>query len=291
MAAQRTWALPSPRVSFAPDFLTRLGRLTLRLASASERREGAGAAHLSGAGLEFVGYRPYRAGEDLRQLDWGLYARLRRPFVRVSRREASEQWAVLVDTSASMAVGEPGKLQLAAEVATAIAATAAKRGALVELFVSGRDETVRLAKQGQLGAWMRFFEGLRAQGERGLGALAREPARFREAGTVFLLGDLLDLEPPEALSLARRGRELYIAQLLAPEELAPTRGSAVRWIDAETGHARAVEVDGATHAAYEELLAKRLEAWGAACQRHRAAYGFWRSSVPFETVTTGLFDG
>src|SRR5262249_34167570 len=112
MRARPPVPLPSPGGRFAPDLLARVGRLGARLASLRERREGAGRARLFGAGEEFVGHRPYQTGEDLRALDWNLLARLGRPFVRVAAREASEHWAVCLDTSASMGVGVPGKLQL-----------------------------------------------------------------------------------------------------------------------------------------------------------------------------------
>jgi uncharacterized protein (DUF58 family) len=282
--------LTTPGVRFAPDFLERCGRLVASSASARERREGAGRSSLVGAGTEFVGFRPYRVGEDLRLLDWNLYARMRKPFVRVARREASERWAVLVDGSASMGVGRPSKLQAAAEIATGIAAVGRKQGAEVELFVSGVEEGLRLKKRADLRVWMRFLERARAEGEAGLSALVDEPARFRAAGALFLVGDLCDLEPRDALSLARRGRDLFVVRVLAEEELTPAAGGPVRWVDAETGHARPVDVNRKTVSAYEGLLSRELEAWGAACARHRAFYGTWRSDAPFESVVRTLFE-
>jgi uncharacterized protein (DUF58 family) len=289
--------LPSPGVAFGTDYLRRLGRLVARLSAARERREGAGSARLFGVGTEFVGYRPYRPGEDPRQLDWNLYARLRRPFVRVNRREASEHWALLVDSSASMGVGVPGKLQCAAETATAIAACGLRAGAIVDLWTSGEGRFFRLRKSSELAGWMTLFEEERAQGERGVAALLRESARVRGAGRVFVLGDLLDLEPAALVSLVRRGRELFFSQILALEELAPSRGDgaggmvegAVEWVDPETGEETVVEVDRRARAGYEKLLAGKLEAWGSACARHRATFGCWASATPFEAIVKELF--
>lgn len=283
--------LPSPGVAFGPDYVRRLERLVVRLHSARERREGAGKSSLIGVGAEFVGYRPYRPGENLRNLDWNLLARLDRPFVRVARREASESWAILLDTSASMGVGVPGKLQSAAEIATAIAAIGLRLGATVELLTSdeGPPRSFVLRKKVQLPAWMAFLEDERAGGERGLAALVAEPARVRDAGRVFALGDFLDLAPEEFLKLARRGRELFAVQVLAPEELAPEAElGAVEWVDAESGARHTLEVDKRTRDRYERELGRRLEAWRSACGRHRAAYGCWPSTQPFEDVCTAL---
>src|SRR6185503_13563906 len=171
--------LPSPGIAFASDFLARLGRLAAELASQRERREGEGRARLFGVGSEFVGYRPYRSGEDLRALDWNLLARLGRPYVRVAAREASEAWAVLLDTSASMGVGRPGKLQLGAELALALATLGVARRATVTLYTGGPAPLGVARKRAALEGWMRALTTTRASGSAGLGSLARAFAAQR----------------------------------------------------------------------------------------------------------------
>ena len=279
-------ALPSPGVVLGPELVRRLGLFAARFHAARERREGGGKAALQGIGTEFVAYRPYRPGEDLRQLDWGLFARLRRPFVRVARREASERWVVLCDTSASMGVGVPGKLQCAAEVAAALATCGARAGASVVVACSGGGE-LELRRRGALGALLRFLEGRRAEGERGLAALLCEPARLRGAGRVFALGDLFDVEPDDLLRLGGRARELACAQILAPEELVPDAGP-VEWVDAEGAGRMEVAVDARVRALYEERLSRRLERWRGACARHGVPYRCFTSATPFERVVLAL---
>lgn len=280
--------LPSPGVAFGADFLARLGRLIDRMTSQRERREGDGRARLFGVGAEFVGYRPYRSGEDLRALDWNLLARLGRPFVRVSAREASEHWAVLLDTSASMGVGVPGKLQLAAELATALAALGLARKARVELFCSGASRGLSIDKRAGLARWMRTLESTRAAGRDGLAPLLARLERVGGAGRVFLIGDLLDLEPRAVGALARPSRELFLAQVLAREELVPPANGAVRFLDAEGGGARELWVDAASARSYERRLGARLERWRRTASRVRAAYGCWPSDTPFETLVRAL---
>lgn len=280
--------LPSPRARFGPDFLARLGRLTARVASLRERREGQGHARLTGVGAEFVGHRPYRRGEDLRSLDWNLLARLGRPFVRVSAREASEVWAIWVDTSASMGVGRPGKWQLAAEVAVATASLALARRATVEIVASSApSEPLRLGRREALGAALARLERLEASGDQGLAALLAR-MRPRAAGRVVLIGDFLDLQPRAALALARASCELCLARLLAREELEPPLASSVRWVDAETGEARVLAVDEVVRQGYERRLGRELERWERAAGRARAASGTWTSDTPFERVVEAL---
>lgn len=280
--------LPSPGIRFDGDFERRLGAFARRLRGGRERREGTGRSQLFGVGTEFVGYRPYRPGEDLRRLDWDLYARLRRPFVRVARREASEHWAVLLDASASMGVGVPGKLQSAAEVATALAAMALLGGATVQLSTSADERSFRLRRRADLPGWRRFLEQETARGARGLGTLARDAGRVRGAGRVFLLGDLLDLEPAHVLGLARHGRELFLGQVLAPEELAPGGDEPVEWVDPESGARQLAGVERGALGAYQAALARELEGWRALSARHRARYLCWSSARPFEEAAAGL---
>ncbi|MSR63818.1 MAG: DUF58 domain-containing protein [Planctomycetes bacterium] len=286
MRVTRPVELPSPAVRFRPDYFARLGALVARLAAARERRDGAGRARLFGVGPEFVGFRPYRSGEDLRALDWNLFARLGRPYVRVSAREASEEWSVRLDASASMGVGRPGKLQFAAELAGAFVALGVARGARVEL-VASNGARCTAQKRADFVAVFRTLESLRAEGEAGLASLTRA-ARPARCGRLFLIGDLLDCAPRELLARTRPGCELVLAQVLAREELVPSVRAAVRWIDAESGQALVLAIDADTAAAYERRLERELEGWRRAAARHGALYGCWTSSTPFETAVRAL---
>ncbi len=281
--------LPSSLVRFAPDFLARVGRLVARLSAARERREGPGRASFLGSGIEFVGFRPYRPGEDVRALDWQLLARLSRPFVRVAKKEASERFAVLCDTSASMGVGFHGKLQRAAEAAAALGAVALRARAEVEIIASGVPDSFRARRREDVRRLLAFLEGCRAEGRSGLGSLLAEPARFKGAGALFLIGDCLDFEPSLVSRALRRGRSLFCLQILADEELLPPRG-AVRWVDAETLEKHAIEVDRATQQAYEETLERRIEALSAWAARHRAFHGCWTAATPFERIVEAVFE-
>jgi uncharacterized protein (DUF58 family) len=279
--------LPSPGVAFEPGFASRLLQLVGALASAAERREGAGRARLAGAGEEFVGYRPYRAGEDASRIDQDLLARLDRPFVRVARREAREHWLVLLDTSASMGVGRPGKLQRAAEVAAGIAAVGAQSGARVRIN-AGDGRVFELRRRAELGECLRFLASLVAHGERGLAALL-DPTRVRDAARVFALGDLLDVEPADLLRLARRGRELFAVRVLAPDELAPRGLGSTVLVDAESGERRSLAIDAELCGRYERRLEALLSSWSATCARHRAHHAVRSSAAPFEELVRELF--
>ena len=258
----RNLPLPCPGVELDGAWLRRIEGLALRVASLEERREGIGRRMALGAGQEFMGYRPYREGEDLRQFDWGLLARLGKPFVRTTRRETSERWQVRLDASRSMACGPPGKLQAAAELCGGLVGIALHQGAEVEVLASGAAGKRRflVRRRADLMGLVAFLSDLRAEDEGGMQQLLRAGRRSHGFGRIFLLGDLFDMEPQDVLGLLAPGREIYLLQILSPDELVPA-GESVDWRDPEGDGRRRVDLDRSTHAHYEEALKRHLQAW------------------------------
>lgn len=258
-----------------------------RSRGAAERREGRGHSALYGAGEEFVGYRPYRAGESLSALDWNLLARLDQPFVRVAKREASERWAVLLDTSASMGVGVPGKLQRAAEVAAALCAVGLRGGSTITLWSSSDTDRLDIDRGRGMAAAMHWLESKRAEGDAGLEALLAT-VRLAGSGRVFLVGDFFDLDPASIARIQRRGRELNFLRILAEEELVPPRSEAIEWVDPESDERRRMRVDKTAQSDYELELSHNLEAWRSFAARHRIASGCFGSTSAFEDIVSSI---
>ncbi len=275
------------RVTWPAGYEERVGALQGHLRAAGQSREGAGQKFRQGPGADLVGYRPYRPGEDLRQLDWNLLARLDKPYVRVTREEAGEQWVICLDVSASMGVGPPGKLQRAAECVVALWALACQSRAQVRLVLSaGAGDAPRVLESAaprDLQKPMGFLGQTRAAGEQGLASLFAAPRLLRGAARVFCLGDLLD-EPAEGLLRLRRGPgELRVLQLLAPEELDPTPGSR-HWWDPESSQRMKLQVGAEQCQRYRELLDERLETWRVLSGKHRFLHLASSSATAFEDL-------
>src|SRR5438552_12069589 len=104
-----------------PQFLARLEQLELVSRKIFlGRMKGERRSKKKGQSVEFADYRNYVVGDDLRFLDWNLYARLERLFIRLFMEEEDLHFHVLIDCSASMNFGEPTKLQYARQVAAAL---------------------------------------------------------------------------------------------------------------------------------------------------------------------------
>ncbi|MEM1449783.1 MAG: DUF58 domain-containing protein [Planctomycetota bacterium] len=302
--------LPSATVRFPSDFVARLGAFAVQLSAAREREEVGRRRTLQGEGQEFVGHRPYRPGEDLRRLDWDLLARVDRPFVLVHRSEAREEWAIAIDTSASMGVGRPGKLQSAAESAAGAVAVGLRLGARIALVALGPNGNVRridVHRPADLVRALDFLESLRSSGEVGLEAFLGGPERrpvppfapgggASAAGRVLVFGDLLDVEVASVLRLVGGRRRIHIGQVLAPLEWDPERSDPGRggeatdatsvgtlWVDAETGQRRRSGADGGRALdAYAGRLERFVGRWSSLAAGHAVTHRAWSSEEPFE---------
>ena len=111
----------TPEPLLTPDTLRSLEQLEVvsrRLLAG--RMKGDRLSRRKGRGSEFVDFRPYAVGDDLRFLDWNLYARLERLFVRLFLEEEDLHVHLLIDVSRSMDFGAPTKLLYAKRVAAAL---------------------------------------------------------------------------------------------------------------------------------------------------------------------------
>jgi uncharacterized protein (DUF58 family) len=277
------------KVRFESGWVRRLERFALGLEASALRREGGGGAARSGAGEEWVGYRPYRPGDDPRRLDWDLMARLEQSFVRVTRRETSEHWWVAVDVSASMGLGDPGKLQAAAERASALAALGLGRGARVDLvgYGGGRARRVQLGRRGDLGRALDFLASLETDGGERL-APELHRGEWRAAGRLFVLSDFFGEEPAQLSALRRGGRELYCQRVLARHELTPEVGLGVRWQCPESSEELELGLDAVRVQAYDRLVSAELERWRGAASAHGWRHAVATSEVPFESAVVDL---
>ncbi len=283
---------PDARVAFGADYAQRVTRLAGEFASRRSRGlEAHGAGRRAGGGDEFVGHRPLRVGEDARDLDWELYARLERAFVRERRAEAGERWAIVLDSSRSMGVGEPSKIQSAAELAGALIACGVRCGARVEVLrrssTSSGVETLACAKAVDLARALRWLEETVASNESPLSELCAHP-RLAAARRVFVLGDLFDAQPAQVLALARRGRFVSTVAILARVELSPPSAGEVRWVDPESGASVALALDERVAERYASALERRLDSWARSLARHGQSFTLFPSERAFESVVREL---
>lgn len=265
------------------DFIPPEVRARLRQLRLTARRaigqQGVGLHHSRnrGAGLEFAQYRAYEPGDELRQIDWKLYARSDRFFVRESERESPLTVWLLIDATASMAQADaarPGwsRLDAGKSLAACVADVALHQGDRFGLLAIGGDGVRRVTPGGSVRHRDRLLlelHGLQAQGRwpdeaqlRGLWE------RIAPGDLVVLLSDLFDEATVRvAERLAAAGRDVVAIPLLTAEERDFPFTEGRRFVDPETGD----ELLGDGAAMREAFLARFREAQRALDARLDAA--------------------
>ncbi len=242
-----------------PDLLRRLEQFQLLAARrAKSSSKGERRSKARGQSVEFADYRNYVAGDDFRYLDWNLYGRLERLFLKLYEEERELPVRIFLDASESMTFGTPPKFDFARQVAAATgyvalcgfdrvtvhvfpevnasAANADPAAAGAEMAARGGLRAVRGRKSS-----LDFFKNLSKLTARGTvelnDALRRGAIAARHAGVAIVLSDFLDPAGYEAglNALIGRGFHVNVIQVLSPEELNPETYGDLRLVDAETG--------------------------------------------------------
>lgn len=267
-----------------------------------------------GRSVEFDDYREYVAGDDLRHIDWNVYARLDRLFIKIFQEEQDLALHIILDASPSMNAGTPGKLAMAARLATALGYVGLVNNNRVSVSVLGvgplrRLEPLRGRRQVQRLAQFILDEALAPAARAGQGApagpgfagalrtLAADPSG---RGVVVLLSDVLIPDPggyAEGLRLlaggaGRTGQDGYVLQLLSPGELDPAvegrragengPGAIVgdlRLTDVESGRVAEVTVTPEVLEQYRRSVRRYIDEAAAFCRARGLTHQLVRSDA------------
>jgi uncharacterized protein (DUF58 family) len=246
-----------------------------------------------GRGMEFSDYRDYAPGDDPRSVDWNLYARLDRPYVRLFEEEQDLVTAVLIDGSGSMEWNEAfaGRWHLVRQLAVALGGIALMHGDTLYGSLLGSGETNSLwgptRGRGFFMLWQEWVRKLKPHGDSSLVRFFEDYAhRVTRPSLTLVLTDGYDIEGLTSgiAGLAASGHEIVILHILTPEELTPSLRGDVRLIDAETGSRREVSIDGAVLAIYQQ----KLDQWCRSLQRiaakHAGRYVMLRADYPLRRL-------
>ncbi|MDP7070488.1 MAG: DUF58 domain-containing protein [Phycisphaerales bacterium] len=237
-----------------------------------------------GFSIDFADYRPYVAGDDLRYVDWNVYARLDALFLKLYLDEEDLSVLLLLDATPSMDWGAPAKWNFARRVAMAIGSIslASRHRLSVATWDSHGVNHLRdlrgRSRTAELGRWLLGREIAGADGgetfESGVRMLA--PTR-RGRGVVVILSDFLgEGDPLPAMRLlGGGGDDLHCLQILSPQELDPGAcglAGDLRLEDAEDGSTREVTVTPALLRAYRAKLDARVALVRDAARRSGGAH-------------------
>ncbi len=277
---------------FDESTLRKLKHLTL---VASHRRrgviKGGRRSTRRGNSVEFADYRDYTPGDDLRRLDWNIYARSDRPFIKLFEEEEDLAVHVLLDASRSMdwGEGEAHKFRFALRLAAGLGAVALACGDALSIgcLQDGRASAVFGPARGQtaLARLFAFLEGLQPGGRTDLKAsLHQYFLTPRRPGLIILISDLLTPDGYEGglRPQLARGHEAVLFHILAPDELDPPLGGDLQLVDVETGHEQDVSLDGGLRSLYRERVQDWILGMQVGCRKQGIRYLDLSTGIPWE---------
>jgi uncharacterized protein (DUF58 family) len=248
-----------------------------------------------GTSIEFADYRNYAPGDDLRRLDWNVYARLERPYIKLLEDEEDLAVHLLLDASASMDWPQEGsanenKLLFAKRLFAALAYTSLvgnDRLLLAAVNDHGMAYFGPVRGRGHSINMLRYVHAVEAQGVTDLNHTMSDYAlRAGRPGLCFVISDMFS--PSGYLDgmnrLLSKGYEVALVHVLSPDEVTPPLTGDLRLVDVETGKPQEVTID----AGMRDLYVKRLTSWQdgirAECSRRGVHYLTVTTDTPYEKV-------
>ena len=252
--------------------------------------------HLAGKGgtsTEFNDYRDYVAGDDMRYVDWNIFSRLNRPYVKQYRHEEEMHVVILVDASASMQFGD--KFQRARQLAACFAVMGLMNIEKVSLFACQHASQTPLILSPCTGRIsmkrvFKFLEEIPPGGDFPIEqAVDAVLVQHRGRGIAVLLSDFLTfgaMERPMNM-LFSAGLEVFAVQLLSGIELNPELTGDLRFVDSETGHTLDVSSVGDLLGFYHQHLNGLQDHLSTLCRQRSGRFVCLDASLPLDEI---LFD-
>ncbi|NLE36425.1 MAG: DUF58 domain-containing protein [Pirellulaceae bacterium] len=276
-----------------PEAIRRIARLELRAHHVVEGfLSGMHRSPYFGQSIEFLQHREYTRGDDLRDVDWKVWARQDRFYVKQYEEDTNLRAALLVDASASMSYGSGplGKFDYAATVAASLAYLILRQQDAVGCMTfdaRARAMVPQRTKRNHLDAIVRALDGSRPEEKTNLEEILRHAAEaYPKRGLMILVSDLLvDRESLfKGLRLLRsRGHDVIVLHVMDDDELdfpfsGPTRFEGLEFDDRLSCNPRALRQG------YLEALGAFLEEVRRGCASNRVDYVLLRTSRPLDAA-------
>lgn len=281
----------SPDSLLSPELLAQLERMELVSRKIFRgRMKGERRSRRKGQSVEFADFRNYVAGDDLRFIDWNLYARLDKLFLKLYLEEEDLHFYALVDNSDSMNFGDPTKLHYAKQLAAALGFIGLCRADRVKI------ETLSSAK-GNAGPVLRgrrslyrmvdYLSEIEAGGNTTLlEGVKNFTLRNSGKGIVVLISDLMDKDGYEAAFrfLVAQKLDVYVIHLLSDEEIHPDVAGDLRLVDCEDADVTEITASRPLLDRYERTLAACVDGAREFSLRRGMSYQLVNTKVPVEDL-------
>lgn len=279
----------SPLLS--PELLAQLERLELVTRKVFRgRMKGERRSKRKGQSVEFADFRNYVAGDDLRQLDWNLYARLDKLIIKLFMEEEDLHFYTLVDASMSMDFGEPTKLEYAKQLAAALGFIGLIRADRVRVETLGQGVGQRSPiLRGRQSVW-RLLQHVDAIQPGETTSLSEGVKNFclrnRGRGVVVFISDLMDKAGYESALryFVSHQVDCFVIQVLSQEELEPDVKGDLKLVDCEDADVAEITVSAPLLSRYQQTLKAFTQGAQEFCTRRGMHYMLANNQMPVEEL-------
>ncbi len=248
-----------------------------------------------GESVEFADYRNYVSGDDLRFLDWNIYARLEKLFLKLFLQEEDLHVNVIIDASKSMDWGEPSKSLYTRRIAAAIAYIGLINYDRVSLYAYAnglQHELAGVRGRRLMFKIIEFLSRIEYDSTTDLPKATKQfAARHPQSGILIVISDFLDKSGYEDgfRYLLSRPYDVYAMQVLSPDEIDPPLTGDLRLTDIEDDDAAEVTVSRALLNRYQHNLQEYCGGLKEYCTRRGINYLFTSTAVPFDQIILSYF--
>jgi uncharacterized protein (DUF58 family) len=245
-----------------------------------------------GQSVEFADFRNYVPGDDLRSLDWNLYARLDKLIVKLFLEEEDLHVYVLIDASPSMGFGEPTKLEYAKQLAAALGFVGLVRSDRVVIDTLGQAAGVKgpvLRGRKSVTRMLDHLAGIEPTESTSLvEGVKKFCLRNRGRGVVVLITDLLDKSGYDAALRYLVGQRLdaYVIQVLSQEEIDPSLAGDLKLLDCEDDDFAEITVSRPLLDRYKRTLDAFTAGVQEFCSKRGLNYLLAHNELPVKTLMT-----
>lgn len=248
---------------FDPEFLESLRRLHVLARRVS--RGGRNAEQRSkdlGSGIEFRDFRPYAPGDDFRAIDWTVYRRLGKVFLKLYEELEDLPVYLLVDRSRSLFEEDPPRIRAGLRTALALTSISLSQHDSVGLFPFADNLEVLLRPSSGKGRLWRFAESLASLRPGDTTDFETSIRTFSSMnlreGLVVVVSDFFDPAGAEAVVKALKGlrHRVLLVRLWRKTDAAPDPGGDFQLVDCESGHTEDVSATAPVVDAYRRSYAR-----------------------------------
>ena len=280
-----------PPLKLDPGFMAKLDRLDLLSRKMlAGKMKGERRSKRRGQSVEFADFRNYTVGDDLRFIDWNVYARLEKLFLKLFLEEEDLALYILCDMSKSTDYGQPNKAYYIKQVAAALGYVGLVN--YNRVTVAAISDTVVADSGGLRGRrnvarMLDFIDKMEPTGTSDFAAACKRFAlRNRSKGVMVVVSDFFDKSGFEnGLRYVTGGRyDLFAVHVLSPQEIEPDLKGDLKLVDLEDADAAEVSVTGQLVKRYKANLNAYCLALKTYVTRRGGTYLFSSTNVPFETL-------